>query len=114
MAIAFVKHPIHRQALLEHQPFPFGGHGQGIVQAPGAPVLGGALEVTAGFDQQHHRFHHLQHIALDEQLLMLSQSAGDGEQQGRLQHPPFVVLFFKPGVGKLDRNPLQLAWGQGR
>ena len=72
-----------------------------------------ANEAAARFDQSHHRFDHRQHIALDEQFAAVGQGPRDRLQQVELKHPAFVVLGFEPGIGKLDRDPLQQAGRQG-
>ena len=75
--------------------------------APGSFILGGPLEATAELGEGDHRIDHVANIALEKQLPSRLQSSGDGYQQGRLQHPTLAMAALEPGIGKLDRNPLQ-------
>jgi hypothetical protein len=58
-------------------------------------------------DHRHHRLDHGQHIALHQQRGVLGQGIGQRQHQLGLQHPALVMLLLEPGVGELDRDPLQ-------
>lgn len=47
------------------------------------------------------------HIGLEQNFPSRRQSVGDRHDQFRLRHPAFIVPLLKPGVGKLDADPLQ-------
>ena len=76
-------------------------------------VLGGAVETGAEFGESHHRLNYVQNIALQKQLTAWLECRCDGQKQRGLQDTTLVVPAFEPGIGELDRDPLQSVLLQG-
>ena len=103
---AAVEAAVHRQSRRQHMALALGGDRQGIHIR--AAFLGpGGLETAARLHQLPHRRDQVLHVALQEQAAAGGEGRGDGQQQGRLQHPPLVVPQLEPGVRELQGHQFQ-------